>query len=108
MLSFQFQVSKTKTNWQNKENWRADYKATWKKRRENSKRYYKRKKKLKAVLDTTPSSEEDDSLQFIQEANEVQENLQEAAPKEQPFLSQQVHVPVKKKSNFQFCQINLF
>ncbi len=49
--------------------------------RENSKRYYKRKKQLKAVLDTTPSSEEDDSLQFIQEANEVQENLQEAAPK---------------------------
>ncbi len=65
--------------------------------RENSKRYYKRKKQLKAVLDTTPSSEEDDSLLLIQEANEVQENLQEAAPKEQPFLSQQVHVPVKKK-----------
>ncbi len=77
--------------------------------RENSKRYYKRKKQLKAVLDTTPSSEEDDSLQFIQEANEVQENLQEAAPKEQPFLSQQVHVPVKKKSNLQFWHtLNLF
>lgn len=64
--------------------------------RENSKCHYKRKKQLKAVLDTTPSSEEDDSLQLIQESNEVQENLQEilqeAAPKEQPFLSQQVNI----------------
>lgn len=50
---------------------------------------------------------EDDSLKLIQvieEANEVQENLQEAAPKEQ-----QVNVPVKKKKKIQFPILsNLF
>lgn len=45
-------------------------------------------------------------MRILEEANEVQENLQDAAPKEQPFLTQQVNVPVKKKKNcFQFCQI---
>ncbi len=74
----------------------------------NSKRYYRRKKQLKAVLDTTPSSEEDDSLQFIQDQMKFKKIFKSCTKRTAILVSAGTCPSKKKKSNLQFCQINLF